>query len=206
MIDNLVRGLLLATFVALLSSSSVLADTVNMDKSDKESPLPDFLQYRSYGNVNTNYAIPHITKREVLDWAMQHVADLMSFDARNANEHFKKIQSFFVRSGWEDFTKYIASAKIREDVTSSDYALITIIDGVGYIKREGPLGEVYRWVIEMPILMTFYKLDTYGNPKQDISATARATLLLTVTRVAKGGGKLKVAISKWKGTNLDGDN
>ena len=193
------RYIIVILFVFFTSISVVKADNATIDVDTKaKNELPDFLQYRPYGSTITDYSIPHVTKNEILDWAMQHAADLMSFDARNANEHFKQIQSFFVRSGWEDFTNYITRAKLKEEVIESNYALITIVNGRAIIKREGPFRGIYRWVIEMPVLMTFYKLDKYGNPKQNISATARGKLSITITRVAKGGGRTKVAISKWK--------
>lgn len=163
------------------------------------SELPSYLQFNNDRNIITNMHLPHRTKNEILRWSEQTVAGLMSFGAFNLVEHFEAIKPNFVESGWNDFMKYINGAGLKDYVNDKRYQLVTVVNGSTYVRREGALAGIYRWEVEVPLLFSFYKTDAYGNipPETDPDATAELQLVVTVTRIAEGGGEEQVAISGW---------
>lgn len=173
-------------------------DEVWGDKPSSE--LPSYLQFNPQVDITTALSLRHRTKDEILMWSEQTVAALMSFGASNLYDHFEEIKPLFVESGWNDFMKYINSAGLQDYVREKRYQLITVINGPTYVRREGPLGGIYRWEIEAPLLFSFYKTDAYGNipAETDPDATAELQLVISVTRVPEGGGEEQVAIAGWR--------
>ncbi len=164
------------------------------------SDLPPYLQFNTQVDITTALSLRHRTKDEILMWSEQTIAALMSFGASNLYDHFEEIKPLFVESGWNDFMKYINSAGLQDYVSEKRYKLITVINGPTYVRREGPLGGIYRWEIEAPLLFSFYKTDAYGNvaAETEPDATADLQLVISVTRVPEGGGEEQVAIAGWR--------
>ncbi len=167
--------------------------------------LPDFLQYGRDRNVDTDLSIPHRTKLEIQLWAAETAANILSFGANNLHEHMEDIKHYFVQSGWDEFNAFANGTRLIDRVIEQRYQLISVVSGQSYVlPRDGPVGGVYRWEVEIPILLSFYPTDAYGRPSGDTpAATTTLSLILAISRTPTrsqdaGSNDFHAAISGWR--------
>ncbi len=199
------RLIFLMLFFSVIGiTSDVQAQLARVDnKGEGSGAVPGYLQYKSYGNVVEDFSIPHRTQAEILDWTNRRVANLMTFDAFGMDMHFKKNKQFFIKSGWEEFIKYTKDTNLQNTITQRNYALNSIVDGHMFIKRQGVVSGVYRWLVEVPVLMSFYQQDIDRVLDKNMSASAQIDIVVTITRVADGGGAEQMAIAGWQVTERE---
>ncbi|TVQ84470.1 MAG: hypothetical protein EA357_02930 [Micavibrio sp.] len=167
--------------------------------------LPDFLQYGRDRNIDTDLSIPHRTKLEIQFWAAETAANVLSFGVNDIHEHMEDIKKYFVQSGWDEFNAFASGTRLIDRVIERRYRLISVVSGpAAVLPRDGPVGGIYRWEVEVPMLLSFYPTDAYGRPLgEDPSATTRMVLILAVSRTPTrsqdvGSNDFHAAISGWR--------
>ncbi len=221
-----------ATVALLMSVSSVMAQTQPtaapagapeatptgateepvQDTEALNKALPSFLQYQDR-DANANLSIPHRTQSEVLIWSNQTVSSILSFDASISEEdqdysykkHFASYKKKFLKTGWQQFRAYLKKHYMVERVIDREYEIIAINEGHSFVARHGTVKGVYRWDVEIPILLSYMdmKAPRSKDPKAEppVVMNEAAKVVISVTRVGTGGGSEQLAIAGWRVTD-----
>lgn len=211
--------------VLVLSVSSAFAQTeaaattgadaaVTTSEEDPNDNLPPYLQFHQR-DAKADLSIPHRTQAEVLIWANQTVSSLLSFDAGTDNDmnsktfgdytykkHFAEYQSKFLKKGWQQFQAYLKKYYMVERVLDKKYRVIAINEGYSFVARHGTVSGVYRWDVEIPVLLSYMDMNAPRpkDPREEppVAMNEAAKIVLSITRVTEGGGDAQLAIAGWR--------
>ena len=132
---------------------------------------------------------PYLTTSAVLTWASQAANDVMTFGFHDYRRRLQDSAKYFTKRGWQSFTEALQKARIIESVERYQQVVTATPGGAPIVREEGLVGGVYRWVIEMPLLVTFQS----GSKTQNM----KMMLTMVVTRVPTLESPSGVGIEQW---------
>lgn len=154
--------------------------------------------------VSVDMHLPHLHEGAINKWVMQAVAESLTFaptDIPAYEEHQESLKEFMSANGITEYNKFLRRIKAVELMRSNNYELKTFIDGVPQLRTSGVVGGVYRWVYDVPLIMTF--LPVGANDYRDMTSnkgdeflTEKLFIRLQLGRVAEGG-RDGVVIETW---------
>ncbi|TAL31862.1 MAG: hypothetical protein EPN97_10655 [Alphaproteobacteria bacterium] len=127
--------------------------------------------------------------RAVADWVKGAAADIMTFDHKNHAEHFDAAKKYFTSVGWETFDAALKRSRVVDAVTSQSQTVTAEASGEPVIVQEGALGGKYRWIVQMPLVVTYKAPE---NKRVD-----KLQLNLVLERVSLAGSPDGIGIAQW---------
>jgi len=132
----------------------------------------------------------NLSKPALLSWAAQAASETMTFGFHDYRRRLQESSRHFTRGGWGSFTRALQDSGIIETVTKNRQVISATPRSAPTILAEGLMPNgVYRWEVEMPILVT-YEL---GQSKRNDSMNIR----LVLVRVPKLESANGVGIEQW---------
>jgi Type-IV b secretion system, inner-membrane complex component len=156
--------------------------------------------YGDEQNSQNNLANSNHTLDEILNWAQQTAADVLSFspdDRATKMESFQK--KYFVKQGWGLYLAYLHDSHIEDMVEREGYFASTIVPNIPQIYSTGAKDGAYHWIVKMPITIGFYKKSASPTADPQAGPSGKFILYIDVMRVASGGED-GVAITNWQVT------
>lgn len=132
----------------------------------------------------------NLSRPALLSWAAQAASETMTFGFHDYRRRLQESSRHFTGRGWASFTKALQDSGMIETVNDNRQVLTAIPRSAPTILAEGltPSG-VYRWEVEMPMLVT-YEL---GQTNRSDSMNIR----LVIVRVPKLESANGVGIEQW---------
>jgi len=132
----------------------------------------------------------NLSKSALLSWAAQAASETMTFGFHDYRRRLQESSRYFTRLGWGSFTQALQESGMIETVTKNRQVVAATIRSAPTVLAEGltPSG-VYRWEVEMPMLVT-YEL---GKARQ----TDTMIIRLVIVRVPKLESVNGVGIEQW---------
>ena len=159
----------------------------------KTMPATRYFPTTSDGRVIpiVNLTLPLQTPEFVLDWTVQSLLDLYSFDYVTYRRSLQEAQSFFTLKGYTNFMKALVASTNLEAVKAKKQVVFAEVTGTPKITREGQISAVepYSWDLEIPLLIT------YQNSESDI-IKQRGVGLVRVERASTLRYEAGIAISQ----------
>ena len=132
----------------------------------------------------------NLSKPALLSWAAQAASETMTFGFHDYRRRLQESSRHFTRGGWGSFTKALQDSGIIETVTVNRQVISATPRSAPTILAEGLMPNgVYRWEVEMPMLIT-YEL---GQTRRSDSMNIR----LVIVRVPKLESANGVGIEQW---------
>lgn len=132
----------------------------------------------------------NLSKPALLSWAAQAASETMTFGFHDYRRRLQESSRHFTRTGWGSFTKALQDSGMIETVTANRQVITATPRSAPTILAEGLMPNgVYRWEVEMPILIT-YEL---GQTRRSDSMNLR----LVIVRVPKLESANGVGIEQW---------
>jgi len=137
-------------------------------------------------------SMPNNTDRSVLSWAATSITEIMTFGFGDIDSRLLSQKYRFTDEGWDSFVQAIFDQGVRDRFKAQQLVLTTVPINTPVVVSKG-LGEdeEYRWIVEMPIIMTYM---TNNNAKDRDKAIVR----LTIVRVPTSKNKAGIGIKKWR--------
>ncbi len=136
--------------------------------------------------------IPNMTNRAILSWATTSITEVMTMGFGDMGVRLPKQRIRFTKNGWDIYNKAFIKQKIGEAFKQYQLVLTTVPSNTPVIVRQGVNPEeVYQWVVQMPVIMTYATNNNVMNKK-------RATVTLTIVRVAAEENPFGIAIQSWE--------
>ena len=132
----------------------------------------------------------NLSKPALLSWAAQAASETMTFGFHDYRRRLQESSRHFTRGGWGSFTKALQDSGMIETVTTNRQVISATPRSAPTILAEGLMPNgVYRWEVEMPMLIT-YEL---GQTRRSDSMNIR----LVIVRVPKLESANGVGIEQW---------
>lgn len=134
---------------------------------------------------------PNQTDQAVLSWAATSITEIMTFGFGDFDARILGQRHRFTDEGWESFVEAVIKKQMRESFMKQQLVLTTAPRGAPVITSKGTEADgIYRWVVEMPVIMTY----TTNNK---VSEAKRGIVRLTIVRVPARINQRGIGIKTW---------
>ena len=132
---------------------------------------------------------PNLSDAALLSWVAQAATETMTFGFHDYKARLQDSSKFFTRQGWESFTQALQASRVIEAVEARQQVLSAVPGSAPVIIQEGVVNNQYRWVVEMPLVVT-YKSGSSSRPDSML-------VRLSIVRVPTLDNASGVGIEQW---------
>jgi len=136
---------------------------------------------------------PNLDTPALMSWVATAAAEVMTFTYTDYQKRLQQASRHFTKVGWETFTTAMQKSRILDSVQAQSQLVSAQPKSAPVLMQEGILGGKYRWVIQMPLQVT------YRNGQNTRSDTLQ--LNLVVERVPSLENPYGVGIAQWIATS-----
>jgi hypothetical protein len=133
---------------------------------------------------------PNLTRTAIINMGMNVVTQVLTFGFNNADQRLLAAQHLFTKECWQRFAKAYLQYGRLEQVKRYQQVITAIATAGAVIVSEGKIGRRDRWVVQVPIVVTFQA----GAETQ----IKKSILQLTLVRVPTIEHLEGVAIDGWE--------
>lgn len=163
-----------------------------------------WMEYKNpYVNEQGNLANPNRTTDEILALSRELSTDALTFTPEEIGKQedgsqnkVERLRKNFGDHAWEEYIQYMRDSRFMDMVYRNNYHAATIVDGDITLVNSGPIAGVYRWVVQVPLLVTFHQVTRLGESMPVTSD--RFQLTMQIGREKSGEGKDGMVIDSWK--------
>jgi len=165
-------------------------------------PIPDWLKYRGLSEKRKDLSSSHRTIKEIELWTQNAAIEVLTFSKTDYKERFAEFEPYFTKAGWKKYKGYIEKTSVLRTIQTSNYSLNSIVKGGSRVINKGAIDGKYRWLVEVPVIMSFFKVRP--DDKLDVRAAQGGQVLLTIQvgRTEKGYDTNGLLIENWKTTKM----
>ncbi len=132
---------------------------------------------------------PNLSTPALMSWVTQAATEVMTFGFSDYRRRLQEASRNFTRRGWESFTRALQQSRIIEVVEANDQVLTSAPRGAPVLVQEGVAAGRYRWIIELPMILTYQA----GSARRN----ERLMVTLVVVRVSRLESSSGVGIEQW---------
>lgn len=125
----------------------------------------------------------------LIAWASRAAVDVMTFGFHDYQRRLQESSTHFTRRGWQSFTAALDASRIMETVEKSQQVVTATPRSAPVIIQQGLVNGIYRWIIEMPLIVTYQS----GTTQRTDTINVR----LTIVRVSTLDSPNGVGIQQW---------
>lgn len=125
----------------------------------------------------------------VMSWVAQAASETMTFGYHDYQRRLQQSSRHFTRRGWESFTSALQNARIIESVRAQQQVVTAEPRAAPILKQRGVFQGKYRWLIELPLKITY--------KSGSASRTDSVTISLVIERVPSLENPNGVGIEQW---------
>jgi intracellular multiplication protein IcmL len=127
----------------------------------------------------------------IISWASRAASDIMTFGFHDYQRRLQENANYFTRRGWQTFSEALEKSRITETVEKSQQVVSAVVNGAPTITQQGLTNGIYRWIIQLPLVVTYQS----GSATQ----TEKLSLTLTIVRTSTLDNPSGVGIQQWIG-------
>ncbi|MBI3440762.1 MAG: type IVB secretion system apparatus protein IcmL/DotI [Proteobacteria bacterium] len=136
--------------------------------------------------------IPNMGTSALMSWAAQSATEVMTFGFHDYQRRLQQSSRHFTRHGWESFSNALQKSRIMEGVEASQQVVTAQPRSAPILIQEGVFNGKYRWVIELPLTVTY---QSGASSRVD-----NLTIKLVIDRVPSLENPNGVGIEQWIAT------
>ena len=121
----------------------------------------EFVQTATSGNSAPPLSLdsPHRANDQVGEWMGLQVAELLNFTPATYDDHIRAASKFADDHARTDFHSFIINSNVLDTLQKNNFQLRGSTEGNALLLNTGLLEGRYRWLFEIPVLMTFLPVD-----------------------------------------------
>ena len=123
----------------------------------------------------------------VVDWTIDAVTRLYSFDFMNFREQLQDAQKNLTAMGWESFQKSMKESNNFNAILGNKFVLTAVPTGAGKITKKGMISGNFAWKVEFPMLISYRSSGQRVRGESSIGEgriiTDSLNMTITTTRV-----------------------
>ena len=171
--------------------STTLQAPFSVDAEGNKIVIPD-------EDKKEDLAQPHRIAADLGEWLGSIVAEAMTFESADYKDDMNKTAPYFTPEARALYLAFLEDKKVMKILESKRYHVRSIVEDTPLVLVEKPLDGRYRWLFEVPILVTYmpHELTDY---KRGDATTQHMKLNIQVGRVPAAPDH-GVLIEQWEGT------
>lgn len=153
-----------------------------------------------YSRLRTNTTpldLPHRSAADLSEWLMQALAETLSFTSDNYDDHIKLMTNGFSPEGVSQFNTWVTSSGIFNALHSNGLQLNGFVSEDPFLLNEGTVGGRYRWLFEVPVIISFVPRGTTNLAKQEGINSRKLLITLQLGRYADSVLPDAVKVESW---------
>lgn len=163
---------------------------------------PDWMEYKNpYSGEQNDLSNPNRTTDEILSTAERLAVDSLTFSPLKLADNLQEAKKRFTQQGWIDYGTFLRESKLYDMVRLERYGIATIVNGNSMIMTKGAVAGAYRWLVDLPLMVTFIQKDAQGQEKSVNGGNFR--LVVQIGRAKQGAGVDGLQIESWKMSQRD---
>lgn len=143
---------------------------------------------------------PHRSPEEIADWGSGIVAQALSLTPDGMEGIRKKLSPDFSAYGMKEYETYLTDTQLLNTLTKNKLRIQTISDGGPQVLREGVVSGTYHWLVQVPVMASFYNRDLKSISRKNIAVGQNRKMIIQIQigRTAKkDANPLGVEIERW---------
>jgi len=171
-------------------------------KTDTKAPQSKLMDmYGSADKIddtNNDLSLPHRNEKQIVDWTTEIVSQAMTMDLKTYNNDFKKISYAFTPYALKEYQDYLQKTNMVNVLSSNEMRLQAVSNEEGAVIKNGQIDGTYHWLVQVPLMTSFYKEDMDTVDKSTNAQNQRLLVQVQVGRVAaKKDGDIGLVIERW---------
>ena len=147
---------------------------------------------------SSNLDQPHRNQKQIIEWASGIVSLAMTIQPATWDSDFAKISAHFTPYAATEYKDYLQKSNIMTILTSNNMRLQAVSSDEGVILKEGALSGTYHWLVQIPLMTSFYSLATQEIDTKETSQTQSFSVQVQVGRVpAKDSADIGLVVERW---------
>lgn len=140
----------------------------------------------------------HRSKSEVTVWSEEAVGVALNFSVDDLQKFGAVVRPYFTASGLDAYKNFLSTSGIVPILRKNNKKLSTYISQSPIIKQNGTSENIYKWVVDVPVLLSY--VDIQQKENNNVQArTQEATIRIQVARVRNTKRHPEgMAIENWK--------
>lgn len=132
---------------------------------------------------------PNMSPAALMSWVSQAATEVMTFGFHDYQRRLQEASRHFTRRGWESFTTALQRSRIIESVETLQQVVTATPRSAPVLLQEGVFNGRYRWVVRLPLTVTFKS----GSRTQ----SSNLEITITIERVPTLESPNGVGIASW---------
>jgi hypothetical protein len=155
---------------------------------------------RNIMRLSTNTAPldqPHRSSSDLGEWLSQAMSETLSFNADNYKDNMKVLSKGMNADAMAQYDAWVNSSGIMAVLQNNGMQLNGSVEEKPFLVNEGAVAGRYRWLFEVPVLISFIPRGSTGLDKQPSASDRKLLLTIQVGRVAESQLPDHVMIESW---------
>lgn len=102
---------------------------------------------------------PHRANPQVGEWLGPALAAMLNFSAAGYDDHIRAMEADADERARTDFHGFVTGSNILATLGENNYRLAASMEGAPLLLNKGAVDGRYRWLFEVPMLLTFLPAD-----------------------------------------------
>ena len=177
------------------SNRNLPAETLQAPFAD-----PDAVILEPEGDSVLALSTRHRPNLEIAEWVEEKISELVIFTAQNYEAEYRDKTKYFDKAGTAEYLKFLQDNNILKPLSSGSYDIKGFSSDLPNVLNEGALAGRYRWLLQVPVMITFVKTGTNDYKKSSPSDTLTMEYIvnLQVGRTNVAPDDYGIVIESWK--------
>lgn len=141
---------------------------------------------------------PHRDNASIRDWVVTAVSEAMMFESADSQADLAAHKASFDASGWKEYNAFLEEKGITKVLQTKRFQVRSFVEDVPLILNEGAVGGSYRWLFEVPVMVSYLERDlqSYKNVEP---VNQHMVVTVQVGRKKDAGNAEGILIEHWAG-------
>lgn len=142
---------------------------------------------------------PHRNAQQIAEWTTGVVADCLTMNPDDWDEDMDKLSLKFTPFAYQEFQDYLVTVGIQDTLTKNSMRMQAIAKEPGSVLKEGAINGSYHWLVEIPLMTTFYDKDIQMIDKNKDSQSQEVIVQVQVGRIRQATLEdMGIGIERWR--------
>lgn len=139
----------------------------------------------------------HRSSSDLAAWLQQAIPETLSFNTDTYQSHLNTLGRGFSAAALAEYNTWVTATGILESLTNNSMQLNGFVTDTPFLLNEGVVAGRYRWLFEIPVMVSFVPRDTRDYRGKNNVDTRRLIITLQLGRVVMSSLPDNVMIETW---------
>lgn len=176
------------------SGRNIPAETLQAPFAD-----PDAVIMEPEGDSVLSLATRHRQNLDIVEWVERKASDLVQYTAKDYQEQYRIKTRDLDSVGTAEYLKFLQDNNILKPLSTNVSDVRGFAKDVPIVVNEGPVNGRYRWLLQVPIMVTFVRagLDDYADLRGQELVSAEYLVNVQVGRSLSAMDDMGIVIEAW---------